>query len=179
MKLAPNLANEARLVSPLYFQWKELITMSEYDNLNVVKDTYLAYREHNFPALRECLADDVRWFAIGPTDVIPTAGERYGPDQVEQYFATLEDAEGVGSFEPQEFIAERDKVVAIGDLRREIKSTGGTINSPWIHVFTLRRGKITEFRSFYDTAAAITALETKKARAASRGRSEDLRSSIL
>ena len=153
--------------------------MSEYDNLSVVKDTYLAYRQHNFPALRECLASDVRWFAIGPPDAIPSAGVRYGPDQVEQYFATLEDVEGVSSFEPREFIAERDKVVAIGDLDRKVKSTGSTINSPWIHVFTLRRGKIAEFQSFYDTAAAINALELTRARAASRGRSTDHRSSIL
>ena len=92
--------------------------MSEYDNLNVVKDTYLAYRDRDIPALLNCLADDVKWFSLGPPDIIPTAGTRYGRRQVEQYFATLEDAEEVGSPEPQEFIAEGDKVVAIGDLQR-------------------------------------------------------------
>jgi uncharacterized protein len=132
--------------------------MSEHDNLTVVRDAYLAYRGRNFDALRNCLAEDVKWFAIGPPDLIPTAGTRYGRDQVEQYFSALDEIEGLESFEPQEFITKGDKVVAIGDLQRRIRSTGSLIKSPWIHVFTLHKGKIAEFRSFYDTAAAISAL---------------------
>lgn len=153
--------------------------MSEHDNLNVVKDTYLAYRDRDIPALLNCLADDVKWFSIGPPDMIPTAGTRYGRRQVEQYFATLKNAEEVESLEPKEFITEDDKVVAIGDLQRHVGSTGSLINSPWIHVFTLEKGKITEFRSFYDTAAAIEALENKQPRQAGRVRSETLRRSFL
>ena len=132
--------------------------MSELDNLKVVRDVYLAYRDRNFDALRHCLAEDVKWFAIGPPDIIPTAGTRYGRDQVEQYFVTLDDMEAIRSFEPEEFIVEGDKVVAMGDLERRVDSTGSVIQSPWVHVYTLRNGKISDFRSFYDTAAAVTAL---------------------
>jgi uncharacterized protein len=132
--------------------------MSEHDNLNVVKDAYLAYRDRNFDALRDCLAKDVKWFALGPPDLIPTAGTRYGHDQVEQYFATLDSMENIQSFEPEEFIVEGDTVVALGDLERRVDSTGSLLQSPWVHVFTLRNGKISDFRSFYDTAAAVTAL---------------------
>ena len=132
--------------------------MSEHDNLNVVRDAYLAYRDRNFDALRNCLAEDVKWFAIGPPDLIPTAGTRYGHDQVEQYFVTLDGIEDIQTFEPEEFIVEGDKVIAIGDLERRVESTGSLLQSPWVHVFTLRNGKISDFRSFYDTAAAVTAL---------------------
>jgi len=132
--------------------------MSEHDNLNVVRDAYLAYRDRNFDALRNCLADDVKWFAIGPPDLIPTAGTRYGRDQVEQYFATLDGIEDVQSLVPQEFIVEGDKVVVMGDLERRVDSTGSLLQSPWVHVFTVRNGKISDFRSFYDTAAAVMAL---------------------
>jgi ketosteroid isomerase-like protein len=132
--------------------------MSEHDNLNVVKDAYLAFRNRNFDALRNCLAEDVKWFAIGPPDLIPTAGTRYGHDQVEQYFANLDDMENIQSFEPAEYILEGNKVVAIGDLVRRVNSTGSLLKSPWVHVFTVRRGKISDFRSFYDTAAAVTAV---------------------
>ena len=136
--------------------------MSEHDNLNVVRDAYSAYRERDFAALRNGLAEDVKWYAIGSPTLIPTAGTRYGRDQVEEYFATLEGAEEVRSLEPREFIAEGDKVVAIGDLQRRVKATGNIINSPWIHVFTLHQGKIAEFRSFYDTAVAIAALDKQR-----------------
>src|SRR6267143_5051382 len=132
--------------------------MSEHDNLNVVRDTYLAFRERNFDALRNCLAEDVKWFAIGPPDLIPTAGTRYGHDQVEQYFVTLDDMEEIQSFEPSEYIVEGNKVIAIGEMERRVDSTGSLLRSPWVHVFTLRHGKISDFRSFYDTAAAAMAL---------------------
>jgi ketosteroid isomerase-like protein len=133
--------------------------MSELDNLSIVRTAYSAYRERNFGALRNCLANEVKWFAIGPPHLIPTAGTRYGPDQVEQYFVILDDWEEIQSFEPVEFVVEGDKVVAMGNLERRVSSKGSLRESPWIHVFTLRNGKIREFRSFYDTAAAVTALD--------------------
>ncbi|HEU5237147.1 MAG TPA: nuclear transport factor 2 family protein [Pyrinomonadaceae bacterium] len=138
--------------------------MSEYDNLNVVKEIYSAQRGRNIPALLEFLTDDVRWFSIGPPESIPTAGTRYGRNQVEQYFTSLHGMEELENCEPQEFIVQGDKVVAIGDLQRYVPSTGSLVKSPWIHVFTLHKGKIAEFRSFYDTAAAIAALEGGRAR---------------
>ena len=147
--------------------------MNELDNLKVGRDVYLAYRDRNFDALRNCLAEDVKWFAIGPPDVIPTAGTRYGRDQVEQYFVTLDDIEGIESFEPEEFILEGDKVVAMGDLERRIDSKGRVLQAPWVHVYTVRNGKITDFRSFYDTAAAVTALASGHSRS---GRVESINS---
>jgi len=147
--------------------------MNELDNLKVVRDVYLAYRDRNFDALRNCLAEDVKWFAIGPPDVIPTAGTRYGRDQVEQYFVTLDDMEAIESFEPKEFILEGDKVVAMGDLERRVDSKGRVLQSPWVHVYTVRNGKITDFRSFYDTAAAVTALASGHSRS---GRVETINS---
>jgi uncharacterized protein len=139
---------------------KELKTMLEYENVEVVKDIYRAAQEGNMDALLECLTDDIKWFAIGPPDLIPTAGTRYGPEQVSQYFSLLATNGELRTLQPEEFIAEDDKVVAIGQLLTEVKTTGSLIRSPWVHVFTLRRGQICEFRSFYDTAAVIAALDS-------------------
>jgi uncharacterized protein len=148
--------------------------MNEHENVDVVKDAYRAFSEGNLDALMSCLDDSVKWFAIGPPHLIPTAGTRYGPEQVEQYFSLLKSSGQLKGWWPLEFIAEGDKVVAIGELQSDVKSTGSSIRSPWVHVFTLRKGKICEFRSFYDTAAAITALDM--APPSSRGRtSSDFR----
>jgi ketosteroid isomerase-like protein len=138
--------------------------MSEHDNLDVVRVAYMAFRDRNFDALRNCLAEDVKWFAIGPPELIPTAGTRYGRDQVEQYFLTLDAREEIQSFEPEEFVVEEDKVVAMGSLVRRVDATGSLLRSPWVHVFILRKGKISDFRSFYDTAAAVSALADVSAR---------------
>lgn len=153
--------------------------MSEDDNLIVVKDVYSAYRDRDIPALLNCLAEDVKWFSMGPPEIIRSAGTRYGRAQIEQYLGSLEGMGEAERFEPREFIAEGDKVVTIGDSQRHIKSTGSIITSPWIHVFTLSGGKITEVRSFYDTAAAIAALESTQARPASTMRSEPVRPGIF
>jgi uncharacterized protein len=131
--------------------------MNENSNVKTVKDAYLAYQDHNIPALLMCLTDDVRWFEMGPQDLIPTAGTRKGREQVEEFFGTLEASEEVQSFKPQNFVAQGDMVVVLGELKSRVRSTGGIINSPWVHVFTLNDGKISEFRSFYDTAAAVMA----------------------
>ena len=152
--------------------------MSEYDNVNIVKEIYSAQRGHNIPALLDFLANEVRWFAIGPPGIIPTAGTRYGREQVKQYFETLDGMEELENCEPREFIVQGDKVVAIGDLQRYVPATDSRKNSPWIHVFTLEKGKITEFRSFYDTAATIAALEQQPS-PASRVKSTTPRRSFL
>ena len=60
-------------------------------------------------------------------------------------------------FGPQEFIAQGDKVVALGQARSMAKSTGRAIETDWVHLFTLRSGKITEVRGFEDTAAVAAA----------------------
>ena len=132
--------------------------MHEHENVGVVKDAYRAVSENNFDVLRECLDENVKWFAIGPPHLIPTAGTRYGIEQVEQYFRLLQTTGEVKSLTPLEFIAEEEKVVAIGEQQSNVVSNGRTSKSPWVHVFTIRRGRICEFRAFYDTAGAVSAL---------------------
>jgi len=153
--------------------------MNEHNNVKTVKDTYLAFKDHNIPALLKCLTDDVHWFFIGPPDLIPTAGTRKGLKQVEEFFVTLETIGEVQSFRPQHFIAEGDKVVVMGELQARIKSTGALIDSLWVHVFTFRDGKISEFRSFYDTAAAMMALDGVRFRTAKAGTSGTRRPALL
>jgi len=153
--------------------------MNEHYNVGIVQDVYLAFRVRNISELLNCLAEDVKWFSIGPSDIIPIAGERRGRDQVKQYFSTLEATEEFQDFKPQEFIAEGDKVVAIGELESRVKATRSVIKSPWVHVFTLREGKISEFRSFYDTAAAVTAHADIRSLFANARKSEDRRPAIL
>ncbi len=130
--------------------------MYELNNLNVVKDAYLAINENNMDVLLDCFDENVKWFAIGPPHRIPSAGTRYGVAQFEHYLSLSGD-----KFNPVEFISADDKVVAIGEQEFRVAKTGSSIRSPWVHVFTLRRGRITEVRAFYDTAATIDALGTE------------------
>ena len=70
-------------------------------------------------------------------------------------------------------------VVVLGELRSRVRATGRLINSPWVHVFALREGKISEFRSFYDTAAAVSAYSDIRSSAAKAGTSGTRRPAAL
>jgi ketosteroid isomerase-like protein len=134
--------------------------MHEQRNVDVVKDAYRAFGEGNINDLQAILDDGVKWFSIGPPHLVPTSGTRYDPEQVEQYFSLLRSGGELKGCWPLEFIAENDKVVTIGEWLSEVKASGSLIRSPWVHIFTLRDGKICEFRSFYDTQAVINGLES-------------------
>jgi len=153
--------------------------MNEDINVKSVKDAYMAFQDRNIPALLRCLTDDVQWFEVGPQDVVPTAGLRKGRKQVEEFFTTLEATEDVQSFRPQNFIAQEDMVVVLGELTSRVRSTGSVINSPWVHVFKVSAGKISEFRSFYDSAAAVTAYGGVRTGAVKAGTSGTRRPALL
>lgn len=131
--------------------------MNEYDNVATVKAFYAAFQQSNIPGLLEYLTPDIKWFAVGPPRVIPTAGTRYGRNQVAQYFFILSETEEIHTFQANEFIAEGNVVVAIGTLETRLKDTGKILRTPWVHVFGFYRGKVSEFRSFYDSDAAAEA----------------------
>ena len=153
--------------------------MNEGNNLNTVKDAYNAYKVRNLKALLGCLTEDVHWFEVGPPDLIPTAGTRKGREQVGEFFAVLEASEDVQSFRPLRFVTQGDTVVVLGELKSRVRATGSSINSPWVHVFILKDGKISEFRSFYDSAAAVEAYTNVRSRSAKAGTSVNPRTAVF
>jgi len=61
------------------------------------------------------------------------------------------------AFEPREFIAQGDTVVAIGFYKATVKATRKQTASDWAMVFNFRNGKIVRFREFTDSAAIVRA----------------------
>jgi len=98
--------------------------MDEQDNVTTVKAVYAAFQQSDIPRLLEYLSRDIKWFAVGPPRIIPTAGTRYGRNQVAQYFFVLSETEVIDNFQAEEFIAEGNVVVAIGTLKTRLKDTG-------------------------------------------------------
>jgi ketosteroid isomerase-like protein len=87
--------------------------------------------EETSPGLNT-LADDVSWFIPGAKDIIPFVGQRQGREQVAQFITTLAETQDAEQFEAQEFIAQGDKVVALGHYRWRIKSTGHSYAGDWV-----------------------------------------------
>jgi uncharacterized protein len=125
-------------------------------NVQAVQELYAAFGRGDIETVLDGFAEDVEWVIPGPAD-IPFAGQRHGREQVAQFFRELEQAEEIQEFEPQEYIAQADKVVVLGHYRARIKSTGRTVEGDWAHVLTLKQGRVARFREFTDTATMAAA----------------------
>ena len=128
--------------------------MSEAENTRVVHDAYAAFGRGDIPALLGYFTDDIQWQpVIGTATHVPFAGARTGKTAVAEFFKQVSETEDFEQFEPREFVAQGDKVVAIGHYRARTRATGRTFDSPFAMVFTFRNGKVAAFREFTDSAA--------------------------
>ena len=101
-------------------------------------------------------SDDVEWH-VPEMEGVPFAGPRRGIAGVRDFFAAVTDSLDVLQFEPQEYIAQGDKVVALGRYSWRVKATGREFSSDFAHVCTVRDGKIVRFHEYMDTAAEVRA----------------------
>ena len=115
--------------------------MSDQDNVEVVKRAYENFKTGDIGALMGQMSEDVDW-RLPQIEGVPFSGGRKGRGQVSEFFSTLADSQDSVSFEPREFVAQGDKVVALGTYRWRVKKNGREYGGDWAHVFTVRDGKI-------------------------------------
>jgi ketosteroid isomerase-like protein len=130
--------------------------MGEQENTALVKQAYEKFKSGDIQALLGLFADDIEW-SMPEVENAPFTGKRHGKEQVAQFFTLLEQSQHALEFEPQQFIAQDDKVVALGRYAWSVKSTDRTFESDFAEVFTIRNGKICEFHEYADTAAQAAA----------------------
>lgn len=132
--------------------------MSAQENTKIVQDAYAAFGRGDVAALLGMMTDDVDWQAVlgvGPN--VPTGGPRRGRDEVGKFFKQLAESVDFKQFEPREFVAERDKVVALGFYHGVARPTGRAFKSDWVMVYTIRAGKVAHFREYADVVAITAA----------------------
>jgi ketosteroid isomerase-like protein len=130
--------------------------MSEQDNVAVVRRAYENFKGGAIGGILDSLTDDVDW-RLPDMEGVPFSGGRRGREGVGGFFSTLAEAQDSVSFEPREFVAQGDKVVALGTYLWRVKRTGREYGGDWAHVFTVRDGKIAGFHEFMDSGAARVA----------------------
>ncbi|HEV3165101.1 MAG TPA: nuclear transport factor 2 family protein [Isosphaeraceae bacterium] len=137
--------------------------MIEHLNTQTVRDVYEAVVRGELARIFDILDEDVEWEVHAPPQ-IPFAGMRRGRNQVVEYFEVVGETthrdEGVLDPDAFEYIAQGEKVVVIGRDRVRGKATGNHAEGWWIHVFTIREGRIVKFRQYFDTAAVQEAFTT-------------------
>lgn len=132
--------------------------MSEQDNINLVQQAYNCFQTGDIPALLNSFADDIEWITPG-ADALPIGGTYNGREEVAKFFAALDENEVVNKFEPREYIAKDNKVIAIGLYEATVKATGRTHQSEWVHIFSIKNGKIASFHEYVDGYAGYTAYQ--------------------
>lgn len=126
------------------------------DNVTATQDVFARFGRGDVPAILEMLDDDVVIEFYGP-EVIPYANTYRGKAEARRFFETVLSSVDIHQFDPEEFIAQRDKVVVTGHLRLTARRTGRGIESDFVHVITLKNGKWLRFRDFMNTAVAAAA----------------------
>jgi ketosteroid isomerase-like protein len=137
--------------------------MSEQQNVDVVRKGYEAFGRGDIDGLLAQLDPNVEWRTPGPED-LPTAGQRRGHAAVQEFFQTLAGLLEIQRFEPKQFIAQDEMVVVTGDDTARVKATGTTLESRFVHVFTVRNGKVVGFEEYFDVSALVADLRGAQAR---------------
>jgi len=133
--------------------------MREADNTNVVKQAYAAFGRGDVHGVLDALDPEVRWRPVtGASPAVPMQGERREKAAVAEFFSILARSMTFEVFEPREFVAQGNKVVALGYYKART-AAGRPFASEWVMVFTLVNGKVAEFQEFTDAAALNAAFE--------------------
>jgi ketosteroid isomerase-like protein len=126
-------------------------------NTQVVQSAYAYFAEGNISALLNELTDDVKWTTPGPKNILPWVGSRKGKQEVAEFFTQVNENIEFLKFEPREFVAEGDKVLAVGYWEGKSRKTGKVASSEWVMLFVFRNGKVCEHKEFSDTYTAVEA----------------------
>ena len=125
----------------------------EAQNIKVVQDAYAAFGRGDVPAILATLSDDIVWVGVyGTGQHVPTSGERRGKAAVGEFFKQVGQSVSFSQFEPREFVATGDKVVALGHYTAKTP-IGKGFDSDFAMVFTFSNGKISRFQEFCNSAA--------------------------
>jgi len=132
--------------------------MSEQENIAVVQQAYNNFKTGNIRALVDQMTDDVVW-QLPEIKNVAIAGTRRGREGVTDFFATVARDQEVLEFEPRKFVAQHDTVVSLGYYQWHVKETGRDFASDFVHIFTIRDGRIAGFREHFDSAVVAAAYQ--------------------
>jgi len=108
-------------------------------NTDIIKSLYAAFARGDVPAVLAALAPDVQWVEA---EGGPYGGLSIGPNAVlENVFMKLGGEWDGFAAVPEEFVAQGDTVVALGEYSASFKATGKSFRAPFAHVWKLAGGK--------------------------------------
>lgn len=130
----------------------------EKDNIGVVKQIYEAFDRGDVSLIVSLQTEDTVWDHSGP-EGNPLNQVYKGHDGVREFFRILGELQEPVEFDPKEYFASGDRVVALGSFRFRVHSTGKEWASDWAMAYTLRDGLVAHWRPIFDLTAEAAALQ--------------------
>lgn len=126
--------------------------MSEQQNVTLIQKLFEAFGRGDVQTILGHCTKDCEFYCPGPA-VIPYAGRKKGPAEIQAYFDALIGTQSNAILSIDQFVAERDTVVAIGRYTAKVNSTGKSIDTPVVLTFQVEGGKVARHMVIGDTAA--------------------------
>ena len=120
------------------------------------------YRRTSSPRLTA----DVDWQTVGRPKDFPTLGPRKGPRQVQEFFQLVAENEDFVRFLAARILRRGRQGFVLGNYSLRCSRPASRSRREWVHVFTLRDGKVARFREFTDTAKFAEAFAARRRRLA-------------
>lgn len=109
-------------------------------------------------AALKCCAEDVLLMVYLPVELFPHLGPQRGGKAVADLMAVLDARYSKRRHEVKFLVADRHRAAAIVDVTYTKRGDGRVIHLPSGNFFELKRGLITEIRSFFDTIDWVSQL---------------------
>lgn len=124
-------------------------------NLQTLKGLYAAFAKGDVPAILGAMHDQIEW---QEPESLPYKNQ-VGPQAVGQniFGRVLQDVAGF-TVTPEEFVDGGDVIVSLGRYRGTGAKTGMALDTPFVHVWRFKDGKLSYFRTYTDTKQWLDAI---------------------
>ncbi|NYJ06739.1 nuclear transport factor 2 family protein [Petropleomorpha daqingensis] len=123
-------------------------------NADVARSGYAAFAAGDIPGVLSLFAEDLVWTV---PDSVPFGGVYSGPQGAADFFTALMRNVAELDVRPDRYIEAGDTVVVPGRHRGRTVA-GGSFDVPFVHLWTLRNGRVTSFTEVMDSAPVVQAL---------------------
>ena len=123
------------------------------ENIILVQKLYKAFANRDINTILSMLSQEVVW-GEPANPFNPSSGTRYGHQGFLEWANIGSQAEVILALNAQKFLTDNDSVAVAGNFKCRVISTGKIFESDFVHLVTIKDGKIIKFQEFFDTFIA-------------------------
>jgi ketosteroid isomerase-like protein len=126
---------------------------SQEENIRIVQQLYAAFAERDINTIVGLLSSEVEW-GEPENPFNPAGGTRHGHQGFLEWLNIGRQAEDIQVLEPRKMLTDYDSVAVVGYMKCLAIPTGKTYESDFVHLVTIKGGRVTKFQEYFDTYIA-------------------------